>query len=118
MKKEEELLNFMSLNELNRAKIIEIQNINYIGKQNNNGLMEYYFKYDYNNQKVITSDNNIINAYCDWFNYSFYGRCFHVNSILYNYYDLLKNDNQDNYIKNFSIQFANSIFNKFKDKKK
>lgn len=65
MKKEEELLNFMSLNELNRAKIIDIQNINYIGKQNNNGLMEYYFKYDYNNQKVITSDNNILNAYCD-----------------------------------------------------
>lgn len=90
MLKEEELLNFMSTQELHLAKTIEASRIEFISVKENDNTRKYLFNVDGFKQEIITSNNNIINSYCDCFRHSLYGSCYHLNSVLYNFYDLLK----------------------------
>ena len=65
MLKEEELLNFMSSQDLNFAKSLNTNRIRFISVNAKNNTCKYLFNFDGYEQEIITSNNNIINSYCD-----------------------------------------------------
>ena len=109
MLKEEELLNFMSSQDLNFAKSLNTNRIRFISVNAKNNTCKYLFNFDGYEQEIITSNNNIINSYCDCYRHSLYGSCYHVNAILYNFYDLLKSGDASTVIKKISHNFAEEL---------